>query len=261
VTSRPLILITNDDGVLSPGLHAAAEAVIDLGDVLIVAPATGQTSMSRAFTSGPDVGAVVPVEIEIAGRSVTAYGVMGSPALAVAHAMLELVDRTPALCVSGVNYGENIGGGLSVSGTLGAAMHAVSLGIPGLAVSLQVDMDDWHANDERDWAAAMHFTRQLAAKILAEGLPDPVSVINLNIPSDASEITEMRRTHQSRLSHYLHVHPGERDLATPVRLRHALNLAEEQVEADSDVRAIMFDRVVSVTPLSWSMTADTTWRP
>jgi len=261
VTPRPLILITNDDGVLSPGLHAAAEAVIDLGDVLIVAPATGQTSMSRAFASGPDVGTVIPVELEIAGRDVIAYGVKGSPALAVTHAMLELADRTPALCISGVNHGENVGGGLGISGTIGAAMHAFSYDIPSLAVSLQVDIEDWHSAVDRDWTAVRHFTRLLAVKILAEGLPDPVAVINLNVPSHATDRTEIRLTTQSRINYYVHVHPGERDLGTPVTLRPAVNKVDGGIEVGSDVHAITIDGVVSVTPLTWSMAAVTDWRP
>ncbi len=261
MTQRPLILVTNDDGIHSPGLHAAAEAVMDLGDLLVVAPLTGQTSMSRAMVSGPEMGAIVPVELDIGGRSVTAHAVTGSPAMAVNHALLELADRRPALCVSGVNYGENIGGGLGVSGTIGAAMQAVSFDIPSLAASLQVDIADWHASDSRDWDAAIHFTRLLAAQILAEGLPDPVAVVNLNVPRHATVETELRQTTQSRLAYYVQVHPGERVLAEPVRLGVATNVIHDRIEPGSDVEAVVLDHVVSVTPLSWSMTAATDWTP
>jgi 5'-nucleotidase len=261
VTPRPLILVTNDDGIHSPGLHAAAEAVADLGDLLIVAPLTGQTSMSRAIVAGPEMGAITPVELDVAGRSVLSYAVTGSPAMAVNHAMLELVDRRPALCVSGVNYGENIGGGLGVSGTIGAAMQAVSFDVPSLAASLQVDVADWHASDSRDWDAAIHFTRLLATQILSDGLPEPVAVVNLNVPRHATSATELRMTTQSRLAYYVQLHPGERVLSDPVRLGVATNVIHDRIEAGSDVEAVVLDHVVSVTPLSWSMTAATDWLP
>ena len=137
---RPLILVTNDDGLHSPGLLAAAEAVTDLGDLLIAAPATQQTSMSRAFVTGDDIGAITRHDLRVAGRNVAAYSVVGSPVVAVTHALLELADRTPDLCISGINYGENIGGALGVSGTVSAALEAEAHGVPGIAASVQVDV-------------------------------------------------------------------------------------------------------------------------
>ena len=82
----PLILVTNDDGIHSPGLRAAAEAVAGLGELLLVAPAKQQTSMSRAFPHDADVGVIEQVDVAVGGRAVTAYAVTGSPALAVTHA-------------------------------------------------------------------------------------------------------------------------------------------------------------------------------
>jgi 5'-nucleotidase len=79
---RPLILVTNDDGLHSPGLLAAAESVSDLGDLLIAAPATQQTSMSRAFVTGDDIGAIARHDLRVAGRTVAAYSVVGSPVVA-----------------------------------------------------------------------------------------------------------------------------------------------------------------------------------
>ena len=133
MSERPLILVTNDDGLLSPGLHAAAEAVADLGELLLVAPATQQTAMSRAFFGGPDAGMIERVDPHIGGCPVPGYAITGSPVMAVTHAVLELADRPIALCVSGVNYGENIGGTIGVSGTIGAALEADAHGIPAVA--------------------------------------------------------------------------------------------------------------------------------
>jgi len=261
MAERPLILVTNDDGIASPGLQAAAEAVAPLGDLLVVAPATQQTSMSRAFTKGRDVGAVVRTDFFVEGREVEAYSVAGSPVLAVAHALLELAPRLPALCVSGINYGENCGAAITVSGTIGAALEAELYGVPGLASSLQVDVSEWHSYGDMDWSAAKHFTRLFAEQILVEGLPDEVSLLNLNVPRGATPVTEVRRTVQSRQRYYAQVRPETRVLADPVRLRVEVVVDHEALEDDSDVYAVVRDRVVSVTPLTWSMTAVTTWQP
>ena len=259
---RPLILITNDDGLHSPGLHAAAEAVADLGDLLIVAPATQQTSMSRAFVAGDDVGSITRHDLDVAGRRVPAHAVVGSPVLAVTHALLELADRTPDLCVSGINYGENIGGALGVSGTVSAALEAEAHGIPGIAASVQVDISSWRTFGDVDWTAARFFTRLLAGQVLADGLPDDVAVLNLNVPDSATPSTELRRTVQSRQPYYVHSLPdGIRVPADPLQLRIAAVVDSRRLETDSDIRAVIYDRVASVTPLSWSMTARTGWHP
>jgi 5'-nucleotidase len=93
----PLILVTNDDGLLSPGLHAAAEAVADLGDLLLAAPATQQTGMSRAFVRDAHAGVIERVEMDVAEHTVPGYAISGSPAMAVTHAVLELAER-PSDC-------------------------------------------------------------------------------------------------------------------------------------------------------------------
>ncbi len=90
MTTRPLILVTNDDGINSPGLHAAVEAVAGLGEVLIVSPFTQQTGMGRALPAGKFVGVVVERQLLVNGITYQAYAVHGSPAQAVQHALLEI---------------------------------------------------------------------------------------------------------------------------------------------------------------------------
>lgn len=133
---KPLILITNDDGVYSPGL-IAAEAVQYLGDLLIVAPRFQQTSMGRSFPKSDDVGVIEKMRVMVNGAEIDAYGVHGSPAHAVSHGILELAYKKPDLCISGINYGENLGLSLTCSGTIGAALEADSYEIPSIAVSRQ----------------------------------------------------------------------------------------------------------------------------
>ena len=133
------------------------------------------------------------VEVPVGGRKVPAYAVSGSPALTVTHALLELAERPVGLCVSGVNYGENVGGSIGVSGTIGAALEAANHGIPSIAASVTVQVGEWRTFGAIDWTAATYFTRLLATQVLAEGLPDGVSVLNLNVPRSATANTGCAR--------------------------------------------------------------------
>jgi 5'-nucleotidase len=262
VPQSPLILVTNDDGVSSPGLRAAAEAVAGLGDLLLVAPATQQTSMSRAFTHDVGAGVIEQLEVLVGGRAVTAWAVSGSPALTVTHAVLELAERPVGLCVSGVNYGENIGGSIGVSGTVGAALEAANHGIPGIAVSVTVQVGQWRTFGAIDWTAATYFTRLLAAQVLAEGLPDGVSVLNLNVPQSATADTELRKTVQSRQPYYVRRRPNPaRPFGQPYRFPVDKVVDWDTLEPGTDIHAVVRDQVASVTPLTWRMTADTDWKP
>jgi 5'-nucleotidase len=262
VPQSPLILVTNDDGISSPGLRAAAEGVAGLGDLLLVAPATQQTSMSRAFAHDGDTGVIEQVEMVVGGRAVTAYAVSGTPALAVTHAVLELAERPIGLCVSGINYGENIGGSIGVSGTIGAALEAGNHGIPGIAVSVTVQVNQWRTFGTIDWTAATHFTRLLATQVLAEGLPDGVSVLNLNVPQSATTETELRKTVQSRQPYYVRRRPNPaRRLDQPFRFPVEVVVDWDTLEPGTDIDAVVRDQVASVTPLTWRMAADTDWKP
>ncbi len=150
--TRPLILLTNDDGIRSPGLLAVAEAVCDLADLLMVAPATQQTGMGRGISAAVD-GKVIREEVPVGCQQMPAYALTGSPALAVLYGILALAPHThgrrPDLVISGINYGENLGTCVTSSGTVGAALQAAELGIPGLAVSLETEKA-YHFNHGHD---------------------------------------------------------------------------------------------------------------
>jgi 5'-nucleotidase len=258
----PLILVTNDDGLLSPGLRAAAEAVADLGDLLIAAPATQQTAMSRAFVHDADAGIIERVELNVAGHTVPGYAISGSPVMAVTHAVLELARQPIRLCVSGINYGENIGAAIGASGTVGAALEADAHSIPGIAASITTQVSEWRTFGTVDWAAAKHFTRRLASQVLDEGMPDGVSVLNLNVPQSATPQTELRKTVQSRQPYYVRSRPSPgRRLDQPYVLTVEVVVDRDRLEPWTDIYAVVCDRVASVTPLTSQMTADTHWEP
>ncbi len=259
MTNKPLILIVNDDGIHSPGLPASAEVAAELGEVLIVAPNEQQTGMSRARPFLPGMGVIEETPLTIGSETVVGYAVVSAPALCVAHALMELTPRQPDLCLSGINYGENIGWSLTGSGTLGAALEAAAYGVPAIASSLETPMSMTHSKTyaDLDWAAAKHHLRVLATTILERGMPDGVAVMNLNVPSDATPETEQRITSLSYHSYYTYDYygPNYRPYDQPFRLTESRIADRNTLEPDSDVYAFVHDRVVSVTPIARTLSA------
>jgi 5'-nucleotidase len=253
--TKPLILITNDDGIQSPGLHAAARAAAGLGEVLVVAPDSQWSGAGRSLPHDLD-GDISPYPLELAAREVEAYQVDGSPAGGVLHALLELAPRKPDLLISGINYGENLGADVTVSGTVGAALEGAARGIPALAVSLQVPKRmHLRPSKDADLTAAIHFTALFAEYLLDIPLPYDADVLKVDIPADATSETPWRLTRVSRHTYFAAIPPARTDLAEPVQIDYEVIGHPEQTEPDSDIYALAVDRVVSVAPLSYDLTA------
>src|SRR5215813_14108322 len=113
----PLILITNDDGVESPGLYALVEHVMELGDVIVSAPLDQQSAAGASKPPQASCRIISKTKV-VGGREEVFSGVDGSPVQAVQHGILEISPRKPDLVVSGINYGENVGASIFASGTL-----------------------------------------------------------------------------------------------------------------------------------------------
>ena len=253
--SRPLILVTSDDGVNSPGLRAAVRSALALGEVLISAPGEQQTSAGRSQPSSFD-GAIHEVEYAVDGRQVPAYAMYGSPAQAVLYALMEIVPRQPALCISGINFGENVGSGITVSGTVGAALEAADLRVPSLAVSLETDKAYHYTySDEVDFSGAAYFARLFAERMLARRMPPDVDLLKVDVPSDATPGTPWRMTRVSRQRYYQALPSNRRSLAEKNRLDYDVVFDRATLEPDSDIYALQIDRVVSVSPVSLDMTS------
>jgi 5'-nucleotidase len=256
--TRPLILLTNDDGIASPGLAAAAEAALDLGELLIVAPATQQTGMGRA-TPAIAGGSVTEETVHARSRELPAYAVAGSPAQAVIYGVMVLAPRRPDLVISGINYGENPGTCVTASGTVGAALQAAEFGIPGLALSLETARS-YHREygSEVAWSGAMHYTHYFAQALLRKQLPFDVDVLKVDVPGDATPETPWRTTRLSRQPYYeaYRAEDQPKDDAL-VRLDYDVNIHWDTLEIDSDIYAFAKDRIVSVTPLSHDLTSRT----
>lgn len=257
--TKPLILITNDDGIRSSGLLAAASACAPLGDLLIAAPAQQQSAIGRAKPPA-STGRIFeePLTLCVDGKemAVTGYAVEGTPAQCVEHTMVELAKRPVDLVVSGINFGENIGEGITTSGTVGAALEAASFGVPALAVSLQTDPQHYYNHDAAlDFSVAAHFVNLVVRALLANGLPSGADLLKLDVPAGANTDTAVRWTRVSRERYFYPVPKPRKALndAAPLGFEHRADAFK--LEADSDVRAVVLDHVVSLTPLVLDMTA------
>ena len=249
------ILITNDDGIDSPGLRAAVAAVLHLGNITVVAPSHQQTGTGRGFIGEKDAG-LKSIAYRLNGKEVRAYHCACSPALVVRHCLRTIFkDNKPDLLISGINYGENLGSDITSSGTVGAALEASCSGIPGIAISKQTDIDSHHQYTDQDWSAASFFLNRFAKTVLATTLQSDVDVLKIDVPSDATPLTEFKITRLAKVGYYGKAidNPG-----VDTRLGDGETIIEVDAAAldpESDIYALTIDKVVSVTPLSADLTS------
>jgi 5'-nucleotidase len=255
---KPLILFTNDDGIDSPGLWEVAKAFAQIGDLLIVAPREQQSGTGRSLPIASE-GRIYKRESRFNGCEITVYAVDGTPAQAVQHGVLELAPRLPSLVVSGINYGDNTGNGVTISGTVGAAIEAASLGIPALAMSQQTPKDlHLSYSSDVDFSAASHFAVMFGKWLLdTEHRPDDVDILKVDVPWKATPLTEWRVTRLSRRRVYWPTRPERVALGDVGRMGYRFDTDPSCAEPDSDVYAVLHDGVVSVTPMSLDMTSRT----
>ena len=253
---KPLILLTNDDGIHSPGLAAAAAALDPLGELLIVAPQEGQTSMSRSRTQkhGND-GTITKTSVQYEDFTWEGYGVKATPALAVIHALYELAERPVSLVVSGINYGENVASCVTVSGTIGAALEAAEKGLPTLAISQEIAGQEYHDfSAEVNFSAAIHFTRLVTEKMLKDALPLDADVLKLEVPLQASSESRLVVTCQDKLMYYQpQVQTRDQLMGTQAKISYLPSKGEYSA-ADTDAYALA-QGWVSITPLSFDLTS------
>ena len=162
------ILLTNDDGIHSDGLIKLEEALSEVGDVYVVAPASEMSGASHSLTLSR------PLRIRRVDER--HWSVDGTPTDCVTLALHKIIPREewPDICVSGINHGSNLGDDATYSGTVAGALEATILGVPGIALSLA-------ARDEYDFTHAARFSVTAVRKVLAEGLPEG-TLLNINFP-------------------------------------------------------------------------------
>jgi 5'-nucleotidase len=211
--------------------------------------------MGRSLKAGDDTQ-LYPYDFEIPGVDIRAFHCDCTPALAVHHGLnVFFADRKPDLIITGINYGENLGTGITASGTVGAAMEGADAGVPALAVSKQTDIGDYHHYTEQDWTASAHFLRLFAASMLAARLPGDVDLLKLDIPDTASPDTPWRLTRLSRLPYWVTSLSRPSTESRIVDTTLVIDIDPNQLDPLSDVYAITVDKVVSVTPLTLDLTA------
>ncbi|MBI5207204.1 MAG: 5'/3'-nucleotidase SurE [Candidatus Firestonebacteria bacterium] len=163
------IIITNDDGIDSPGLHAMAKALASLGNIYIIAPNEEKSAIGHSVTIHH------PLRAKILKENVVSL--FGTPADCIIFGVLYLLKKQKIdLIASGINLGPNLGDDVTYSGTIGAAMEGTLLKIPSIAVSLT-------GKKHNDFSAAISFTNKIAKYVIKNGLPE-MTLLNINVPNE-----------------------------------------------------------------------------
>lgn len=172
MSKKPLILVTNDDGITAPGVRALIEVMNSIGDVVVVAPDSPQSGMGHAIT----VNSTLHLDrVNHDEASQAEYSCSGTPADCVKLGIREILEKRPDLCVSGINHGSNASINVIYSGTMSAAIEAGIEGIPAIGFSL-CDYN-WNANFE----PCKSFVKTIVQNVLNYGI-DQGTVLNVNIP-------------------------------------------------------------------------------
>jgi 5'-nucleotidase len=230
----PRVVLTNDDGIDSPGLTLFAERLSGLYDLVVAAPAADMSGSGTGIGPlGPDLGVTLE---SVSLDGITGYTVDGPPGLAVMAAALGAFGRAPDLVVSGVNAGMNTGHSVIHSGTVGAVLTAKTFGGRGLAVSL-AQSDPWQ------WETAVAVGMAAAGWMLADrGRPD---VLNVNVPGVA--LDQVAGVHWADLDEFGYFRLATADL-TGKKLQFVIGPASAGSDPASDT-ALCARNYVSVTPL------------
>lgn len=235
------ILLTNDDGILAPGLAAMFHALASHDEVCVVAPESPQSAAGHSITIERPL---VAKQVHAAG-DMHGWAVDGSPADCVKLAIAELLGRRPDLVVSGINDGANAGINILYSGTVAAAAEGAFFGIPAVAVSLT-------RSAEMDFALAARLAATLIRQIVAAGLL-PGELINMNLPAlDAGRPRGVRVVAQSTRAH---TDSFQRFELEDGRVGYFLREPKDDAshEPDTDVEALR-ERFITLTPLRLDFT-------
>ena len=238
---KPLILISNDDGIHAPGIEALFQEARKIADIVIVAPDKQQSAVGHAITMN------YPLRVEkvFKNDAFYGYGVEGTPADAVKLGVRTLLDRKPDLLLSGINHGSNTAISIIYSGTVSAATEGTVLGIPSIALSLTT-------YDKPDFSYAARFAVRLAKMVLQNGLP-PGVLLNVNIPPlQEEEIRGVVITRQGK-SIWNDTFESRRDPNNREYFWLTGDLAPADSSLDDDQYAVT-QRYVSITPIHYDLT-------
>lgn len=242
-TIRPLILVSNDDGIDAKGVHALIDTLVNHGDVVCVCPDSPRSGQSMAIT----VNTPLRISRLESYKGAEMYKVNGTPVDCIKIAMHTILDRRPDLVVSGINHGSNASVNVIYSGTMGAAIEGCAFGIPSVGFSLTSH------DPEADFTGCIPFVERITRFLLRNGLPKDVC-LNVNIPSGLPYPSEMRVTKGCRgrwtdeYREYIDPHGKKFYLLTGTLLN------EEPDNEDTDEWCLAH-RIVSVVPTMLDRTA------
>ena len=246
------VLLTNDDGIEAAGLRALRRALLGVPDIqlAVVAPDGNRSAMARSITTRRPLW----VEEVDFGDGAVGYATDGTPVDCVRLARLGLIEGfEPELVVSGINHGSNLGDDITYSGTVAAALEAIVLGLPGIAVSQQSSARelDFRAGEGFDFSTAAAFTARLVRELHRVPLP-AATLLNVNVPGgrpEGVEVTRLgKRIYRDELALVEERQPGRR------LYRIYGEASYEQNETGTDLAAVAAGRI-AVTPLHFDLTA------
>ncbi len=229
------VIVTNDDGIDSPGLRILAQALSSEFEVIVAAPAADMSGSGTGIGRFDIDAGVELTPVEVDGVP-NAYSIDGPPGLAVTAAALGAFGPVPDLIVSGINAGINTGHSIIHSGTVGAALTAQTFKLKGLAVSL-AQSDPWR------WETATHFALPAARWLL--GRKQGPNVLNVNVP--AVPIEEVAGVHWADLDEFGYIRVATADVADR-RLQFVVGATEKPSDPGTDT-VLCSENHVTVTPL------------
>jgi 5'-nucleotidase len=243
------ILVTNDDGIDSPGLFAVKQALESCGRVAVIAPDQNRSAIGRGITIGQSLN-VREVTFPDGGSG---FSVDGTPVDCVRLAALGFLDWRPDIVVSGINLGPNLGDDITYSGTVAAAFEGIMLGLPAIAVSIERP-ENWRLQEgEFHFVTVAAFTARMAEKLRENGLPGTI-LLNVNAPNlPAGEVrgAEVTRLGKRIYRDQLVEEPGEGD---GHRRYHIYgDDPSYHVEEGTDFHALNLKKI-SVTPIHFALT-------
>ena len=270
------ILITNDDGINSPGLLAAAEAASEYGDITVAAPLRQQTAMSRALF-GRETERLRQVPFKVKGKEVRAFTMDATPALVLKFAFASVFKNSDFdLVVSGINYGENMGADGTMSGTLGAVFETACRGLPGIAASRQMDISHHYTYSDLDWSVPVHFLSLFLDRFRMQRYFHGFDILKIDIPEEADKDTPWVLTRLSKSAYFISRVPpalsgwdeepllqgfqdetaadcaGEKRLVSRAMLKESVVLRNEEMisrQKGTDSHTLLFEKKVTVTPI------------
>lgn len=235
------ILVTNDDGIYSPGIFALAEALQDLGDVSVVAPLVEKSAVGHAITVS------VPLRVTQVERNGRFFGhaVDGTPADCVKIAVKHILEHKPDIIISGINQGSNTATNIIYSGTVSAAAEGVIQNIPAIAVSLT-------SFKSHDFRYSAKIARMVAKMVLEKGLPAR-TLLNINVPPVTEEKIEDIVIAKQGLGRYEEVFDKRTDPQN--RTYFWLSGKKMILDKDNDVDdVVVMQNKVSITPIQYDLT-------